>query len=285
MPCTASFSIGFPLGGAVQVICVGGVGTLSSTYGSVTSNCRPSRVRGRINGGAWVYTNVFPGGSPPYYAPWTIRDIPGATCNNLPDTLQIEVEVTDSVTGTVSWIAANPVTFSAYCNMAPPPMRMQAAEMMEVEVAMQELLPPSLLWGVIAGKLAETKIVKLRRARHNAEGVVWQSIGTAEGLWTLTAGGDNKAQLVLTLDVLIEDEPYALEFPWASGDFSAVEGGLFGPVGSNTIIQTLNVRGRKNQGPSLKARPRAKGRAKARGKPVRKAARKKRGAKKRRGRR
>ena len=279
MPCNANLGVSYPSGGLVEVACSGGVGTLSTAFGNLSASCRPSRVRGRINGGAWVMATVIPssfGGT--HIAPWTLRNIPGATCDNLSDTLEVEVEVTDQA-GAVTWLAGNPVAFNAYCFMTPPPMRMNAAETMEVQL--QDLVVPSPLWGAIAGNLVQTEVVKLKRAHRNEEGgIAWRS---ADGLWTLIADGDQKAQLRLEVDGEVDTGTYEFVFRWGSGDFSVIKGGEFGPVGNNPIAQTLIARGRRDQkGPAMKPRPRGKGKSKSGGKPARKP---RRGAKKRRGRR
>jgi hypothetical protein len=264
MACNVSFSIGFPFGGPVQVTCSGGVGTLSTAYGNITSSCRPSRVRGRINGGAWVMAPVVGssfGGT--YIATWTLRDIPGATCDNATDILEVEVEVTDGVN--VSWVPANPVGFSAYCFMMPAPMRIDAAPLIELEAF--NLVPPSLLWGVVASKLADTGAVKLKRVRGEGKmaapgSAMWKSIGVAQGLWTLVLGAEKRAQLTLTVSGKIGGTTYKFEFLWGCGKFSPIKGGQFGPVGSNPITQVLSVRGR--QGGPIAAGAKARAKTKAR---------------------
>lgn len=268
MPCgVPSFSVGYPLGGPVQVTCSGGTGTLSTAFGSVSTDCRSTQVRGRINGGGWVTAPVSPwpiGGT--FIASWTLRNIPGATCDNTTDILELEVEVTDPATGAVSWIAGNPVAFSAYCFMMPMPMRMDVANIFELEVS--KLLPPSLLWTITEGKLAATKSVKLKRARSSKKmdspgAPLWRSIGAAEGLWALVLGTEKRALLTLRLKGNVGGTTFEFEFQWGCGKFRPYKGGLFGPVGENPIPQVLAVTApQSEQGATIRARRRAKPKAK-----------------------
>ncbi len=254
MACTANFFFRYPVGGNIQVNCApGGAGVLPGTYGDITTSCRPSRVRARVNGGAWVTSAVgYTQSGPTYFTAWNLANIPGVVCSTTQSNqLIVEVEVTDPVTGAVSWITSNPVNFFAYCMMMPP-MRMNANAIYYLQLP--TLNPPSLLWGVVAAKLAATQVVTLKRVKemrkaksskaadgNSGGGVEWRSIGQAEGLWTMTVGGNRQAQLRLTLPAKLGGTTYPLELLWGSGNFSPNKGGLFGPVGNNVLLQTLSV--------------------------------------------
>jgi hypothetical protein len=271
MACTANFFFRYPTGGSIQVNCPGGAGVLPGTYGDITTSCRPSRVRARVNGGAWVTSAVgYTQGGGTYYTAWNLANIPGVVCSTTQSNqLIVEVEVTDPVTGAVSWITSNPVNFFAYCMMGPPLMRARVEKTMYLQTS--PLYAPSPLWGLVESKLAATQIVTLKLVKRDQKsekksakesdqpaGPEWQSTGSAQGLWKLIAGGKNQAELHLTLPVKVGGKTVYLEQVWGSGNFKPHKGGLFGPVKNVVFLHTLSVSSTKSEAPARKKKRRTR---------------------------
>jgi hypothetical protein len=277
MACTASFFSRYPTGGTITVNCPPSGNVLPGTYGDIATSCRPSKVRAKVNGGAPVTSAVGyvqMGGS--YFTTWNLANVPGVICSTSnPNQLVVEVEVTDPVSGAVSWIASNPVNFYATCMMSPPPPRAFGEKHYYMQLPV--LYPPSLLWGMVEGKLVATQIVTFKRvdekrdvkkrakplAMSDDSGIrlEWKSTGQAEGLWTLTLGGNQQARLRLVLPAKFGGTTYRLEFMWGSCNFTSHKGGLFGPIGNNILLQTLTVTATKGS----RMKPKSKGGKKKQG--------------------